>query len=162
MRRRFNLLPFSVTIPPQERDAELGEKLRPEWGGILQWTVFGCLEWQREGLNPPVAVRDATAAYLANEDSVGRWFEEHCVADPRAWTSSSSLFSDWKAWCAQAGEKEGSQRKFAQELEKRGFVSERKRTGRGFLGISLNRDFVTLVTDQPDMPVHTHACGRPI
>jgi putative DNA primase/helicase len=162
MRRRFNLVPFSTTIPPQERDAELSEKLRPEWGGILQWAVSGCLEWQREGLNAPAAVRDATAAYLANEDSVGRWFEEHCVADPRAWTSSSSLFSNWKAWCAQAGEKEGSQRKFSQDLETRGFVPQRNRTGRGFLGISLIRDSVTLVTDQPVIPVHTHARERPI
>jgi putative DNA primase/helicase len=162
MRRRFNLLPFSVTIPPQERDAELGEKLRPEWGGILQWAVFGCLEWQREGLNPPVAVPDATAAYLANEDSVGRWFEEHCVADPRHWTSSSALFSDWRAWCTQAGEREGSQRKFAQDLETRGFVPQRNRTGRGFRGISLNRDSVTLVTDPLVVPVHTHTRERPI
>lgn len=162
MRRRFNLVPFSVTIPPQERDAELGEKLRPEWGGILQWAVFGCLEWQRDGLNPPVAVRDATGAYLANEDSVGRWLEERCVADPRHWTSSSALFNDWRAWCTQTGEMEGSQRKFAQDLETRGFVPQRNRTGRGFLGISLNRDSVTLVTDQPVIPVHTHARERPI
>ena len=105
MRRRFNLLPFSVTIPPQERDAELGEELRSEWGGILQWAVSGCLEWQREGLNPPATVRDATAAYLANEDSVGRWLEERCVADRRHWTLSGILFDDWRAWCTQAGER---------------------------------------------------------
>src|ERR1019366_636472 len=33
MRRRFNLLPFTVTIPVAERDLELGQKLREEWGG---------------------------------------------------------------------------------------------------------------------------------
>ena len=162
MRRLFNLLPFSVTIPPRERDAELGEKLRSEWGGILQWAVSGCLEWQREGLNPPPSVREATAAYLANEDSLGRWLEERCVADPRHWTSSSTLFDDWRAWCTQAGEREGSQRKFAQDLETRGFIPERNRTGRGFLGIGLRTHSVTLVTDQPDIPVHGRARGRPI
>jgi putative DNA primase/helicase len=162
MRRRFHLLPFSVTIPPPERDAELGEKLRLEWGGILQWAVLGCLEWQREGLNPPVAVRNATAAYLANEDSLGRWVEERCATDPLQWTSSSDLFSDWRSWCTQAGEREGSRKKFAQGLETRGFVPQRNRTGRGFFGISLNRDSVTRVTDEPVTPVHTHARERPI
>ena len=42
MRRRFNLLPFTVTIPASERDAELGDKLRAEWPGILQWAIEGC------------------------------------------------------------------------------------------------------------------------
>ena len=50
MRRRFNLVPFMVTVPPSERDAELAEKLRKEWGGILQWMIEGCLAWQAEGL----------------------------------------------------------------------------------------------------------------
>jgi putative DNA primase/helicase len=161
MRRRFYLVPLVVTIPPEERDAELSEKLRSEWGGILQWAVSGCLDWQREGLNPPSSVRDATAAYLANEDSVGRWLDERCVFDPRHWASSSALFNDWRAWCTQGGEKEGSQRKFAQELETRGFVPNRTRTARGFHGIGLRSDSVTLVTDQPVIPVQ-RARERPI
>lgn len=162
MRRRFNLLPFSVEIPAQERDAELGEKLRSEWGGVLQWAVSGCLEWQREGLKPAVAVREATAAYLANEDSVGRWLEERCLADSRLWTSSSALFKDWTVWCKQAGERERSQREFAQDLEKRGFAPKPTRAARGFLGIGLRTHSVTLVTDQPNILVHTHARGRPV
>ena len=47
----------------------LQDKLKAEWGGILQWAVEGCLEWQRLGLAPPSAVRDATDEYLADEDS---------------------------------------------------------------------------------------------
>jgi putative DNA primase/helicase len=50
IRRRFHLIPFAVTIPPEERDAELAEKLKAERPGILQWLVEGCLEWQIEGL----------------------------------------------------------------------------------------------------------------
>jgi len=45
VRRRFNLLPFTLTIPAAERDAELAEKLSKEWSGILQWMVDGCLSW---------------------------------------------------------------------------------------------------------------------
>lgn len=73
IRRRFHLVPFTVTIPVAERDLQLGEKLRAEWPGILQWAIEGALAWQRGGLSPPAAVTAATAAYLAGENHVGRW-----------------------------------------------------------------------------------------
>jgi putative DNA primase/helicase len=67
IRRRFHLIPFAVTIPPKERVADLAEKLRDEWPGILAWLIEGCLEWQTEGLRPPNAVLEATEAYLSAE-----------------------------------------------------------------------------------------------
>ena len=137
MRRRFNLLPFTVTIPPEDRDRDLPEKLKAEWPGILHWMIQGCLEWQRIGLAPPQAVRDATAAYLEAEDAVGAWIEECCQCGPQAWASRSTLFAAWNRWATNAGEYVGSQHRFIQALETRGFVPERKRTGRGFAGIEL-------------------------
>lgn len=58
IRRRFHLVPFTVTIANPDKD--LIDKLRAEWPAILVWMIEGCLAWQREGLNPPAAVRDAT------------------------------------------------------------------------------------------------------
>lgn len=40
------LIPFTVTIPEDERDETLTEKLRAEWPGILQWMIDGCLMWR--------------------------------------------------------------------------------------------------------------------
>ena len=70
MRRRFNLVPFTVTIPAAERDDTLTEKLQAEWSGILSWAIKGCLDWQENGLAPPAAVTEATAAYLEAEDAI--------------------------------------------------------------------------------------------
>ena len=67
MRRRFHLIPFAVTIPKQDRDAQLTEKLKAEWSGILAWMIEGCLAWQRYGLNSPIAVREATEQYMESE-----------------------------------------------------------------------------------------------
>ena len=41
IRRRFNMLPFAVKIPPAERDKDLPEKLKAEWPGILAWAIEG-------------------------------------------------------------------------------------------------------------------------
>jgi putative DNA primase/helicase len=97
MRRRFNLLPFTVTIPAAERDLELGEKLREEWGGIFQWMIEGCPAWQSEGLQAPKAVSDATKNCLASEDVLARWIEERCEENGIYWTSATELFTDWRA-----------------------------------------------------------------
>jgi putative DNA primase/helicase len=73
IKRRFNLVPFGVTIEEHEKDATLTERLRAEWGGILKWAVVGCLEWQSIGLQPPKAVLEATDEYPKAEDSFGAW-----------------------------------------------------------------------------------------
>jgi putative DNA primase/helicase len=92
IRRRFHLIPFAVTIPPEERDGDLTEKLKDEWPGILAWLIEGCLEWQAESLLPPKAVVEATDAYLTAEDAMAAWLDEKCEHDPNAWTSSTYLF----------------------------------------------------------------------
>src|SRR5262249_60312371 len=67
MRRRFNLIPFTVTIPPEERDEQLPEKLKAELPGILAWMIRGCTDWLERGLAPPQLVTEATAASRASE-----------------------------------------------------------------------------------------------
>ena len=73
MRRRLHFIPFAVTIPKEERDLRLKEKLKAEWPGILTWMIEGCLDWQQNGLRPPASVRAATDAYLDGEDTLAAW-----------------------------------------------------------------------------------------
>lgn len=140
IRRRLNLVPFTVAIPEDERDPLLTEKLRAEFSGILQWAIQGCLDWQRAGLNAPGVVRSATDDYLGEEDAVGRWLQERCLVNPNAWASSASLFADWKLWSEKNSEKSGSQKHFSRQLQARGFRLERTKTARGFLGLALVTD----------------------
>jgi putative DNA primase/helicase len=135
IRRRFHLIPFTVTIPAEERDRELTEKLKAEWPGILAWLIEGCLEWQTEGLTPPQTVLSATAEYLEGEDAIAAWIEDRCERDPSAWESSTVLFSSWTSWAERAGEQPGTMRRFAQTLQSRGFHPEHRKYGRGFLGL---------------------------
>jgi putative DNA primase/helicase len=137
IRRRFNLLPFAVTIPPEERDPELGEKLKVEQPGVMAWAIKGCLAWQAEGLNPPKIVTEATEAYLAAEDAIAAWIEECCERDINAFHSQAELFVSWKAWAERSGEYVGSQRGLMQKLEARGCTLSRNMKSRGLLGLKL-------------------------
>jgi putative DNA primase/helicase len=137
IRRRFNLIPFTVHIPPEERDETLTEKLKAEWPGILSWMIEGCLSWQQRGLQSPSVVTAATAEYLESEDALMSWVEERCERDPRAWTSATNLFVSWKHWADVAGEPGGSTKRFSQKLEERGFEKVRNRDGRGFQGLRI-------------------------
>ncbi len=137
MRRRLNLIPFTVTIPAAERDHTLPERLKAEWPGILAWAIEGCLHWQRTGLRTPAAVIEATTDYLDAEDSLGLWIDECCerasAPDP---TESSKLFASWKQWAESAGETPGSHKRFSQALQSKGFIPRRMTGGKsGFDGI---------------------------
>ena len=82
IRRRMNLIPFTVTIGPEEKDVDLPDKLEAEWPGILQWMIEGCLDWQKQGLAAPQSVIDATNEYLANEDALATWLLDKCETKP--------------------------------------------------------------------------------
>jgi putative DNA primase/helicase len=127
-----------VTIPPEQRDPQLVEKLKAEWAGILAWMIEGCLAWQQGGLQPPASVQAATDDYLSAEDTIERWIADRCQRDPQAWTSSNVLFASWAAWTAATGEWTGTQKRFSQALKDRKFRPEHKSTGNGFVGLRIS------------------------
>lgn len=138
IRRRFHLIPFSVTIPNERRNPRLAEELRMEWPGILRWMVEGCLKWQSEGLTAPKSVIDATSAYLADEDAIAQWIEDRCTPRPSARSTRGELYKSWKEWADLNGEIPGSQKQFVQKMTARGFPEYRSSSARGFQGIEVN------------------------
>jgi putative DNA primase/helicase len=147
IRRRIHLIPFTVIIPPKERDLDLPDKLKPEWPAILRWAVDGCLDWQ-QGLNPPPAVRNATENYLADEDSFALWLDACIQIDINAWESGADLWASWKRWAEHAGEFVGKQKTFSQALVERSFVPHRQ-AGTGSRGYCGGRIIRPDYTDDP-------------
>jgi putative DNA primase/helicase len=140
IRRRFNLIPFTVTIPQKERDKDLSDKLRAEWPGILQWMIDGCVDWQERGLAPPEVVTAATTAYLDAQDTVAAWLDECCELDANTWERSQTLFASWKVWAERSGQFVGDIKTFRDRLDGRDGIEFRKQptTKRaGFQGVRL-------------------------
>jgi putative DNA primase/helicase len=137
MRRRLLLVPFTVQIPPSERDTEFARKLEPEWPAILRWIIDGCLEWRRVGLAVPQIIRDTTDEYLSDQDSLGEWLEGCTIREHDRFTLSTHLFGSWKLWCESRNLPVGTETAFVDVLKDRGYEKARKTHGRGFLGIRL-------------------------
>lgn len=137
MKRRLHLIPFTVTVPKSERDPLLMDKLRAEAPAILQWAIEGCLEWQRQGLNPPQAVLSATADYLVEQDSFGQWITDSCETHSAFSTPFMDLFKSYEEWSEKNGEWAQSRKVFTGLLEQRGF-SKSKAGSIVVRGIRLN------------------------
>jgi putative DNA primase/helicase len=127
--RRIRLIPFTVTIPENERDGNLGEKLIAELPGILNWAIAGCLDWQRYGLGVPAAIREATEEYREEQDILAKFIDERCVIDAQAWVVSGTLYAVYMAWCKSSGEEPVSNTAFGKRLTERGFVANRRSNG---------------------------------
>jgi putative DNA primase/helicase len=139
---RIRLVPFAVRIPDDEQDKHLKDKLMAESTGILAWAVRGCLEWQRDGLSEPEAVKQATAGYRAEMDVLGDFIEDRCVVAEIALVSAKNLYSTYHQWCDESGERSMTQKAMGLRLAERGFDSARmgKTRIRTWLGIGLADD----------------------
>lgn len=138
IRARFNLVPFTVTIPVTERDPGLSEKLWAEAPAILSWAIEGCHDWRHGRLAPPTKVTAATEEYFDSEDMTALWIAECCdVTDVRDETASSLLFECWSWWATKQGERPGTQKAFSRTMERHGFRKERRNEGVKFLRIML-------------------------
>jgi putative DNA primase/helicase len=127
MKRRLQLLPFTVSFQGEECDPNLGEALRAEAGGILRWIVEGALEYQRIGLAPPDVVLEATNEYFSAENLFHQWIEDCCECSPDFWAKPTPLFQSWKHYAENAGEAAGAQKDLVGKLESAGF--EKGKTG---------------------------------
>ncbi len=112
--RRVRLVPFTVTIPKNDRDPVLQGKLLNELPGVLAWIVEGARSYLDIGLQPPPTVADATTDYRSDENVVGRFVDECCIAG--GWVAAKDLYNAWKGWCTGNGEDPGTQTGFGRRL----------------------------------------------
>ena len=139
--RRVRLIPFAVTIPENERDNHLLDRLKAELPGILNWALDGCLDWQEDGLRVPREVEVATSEYREEMDPIASFIEEHCVLGPDNQNSAAILYKSYMGWCDEEGERPITKKAFGMRLSERGFEQIRINTTegqvRGWKGLSL-------------------------
>ena len=135
--RRLHLVPFTVSITPEQQDRELLTKLKTELPGILRWALSGCLEWQREGLKTPSVILDAVREYREESDTLGQFLADQCEIRPNSQVAARAFFQRYQQFCERTSERWMSAKDLPHEMQRRGFESTRKTAGMVYLGIEL-------------------------
>ena len=125
-----------------QRWFERGPEESPaERAAILAWAVRGCLEWQCDGLRPPLIVEAATQAYRAEMNPLSDFIADACLIDPQAWAPGDKLKAAYEAWALKNGETPVNARTYGKALRACGATSTTQRTNagvtRGWKGIGL-------------------------
>jgi putative DNA primase/helicase len=135
--RRIHKIPFNAYFPPGENDPNLTSTLKAELSGILNWAIEGCLEWQRDRLNPPQVVLNATNEYRQESDVVGRFLREETGTKPDTQVRSGLLYERFRVWCEKQGENPLTQKEFNQEMGTKGHRIEKRKDANYWVGITL-------------------------
>lgn len=78
MERRIRLIPFEVSIPEEEQDHNLIEKLKAELPGILNFILAGYNDYASNGMQTPERVLAASKDYLKDNDPVAIFITQCC------------------------------------------------------------------------------------
>ncbi|WP_461455786.1 phage/plasmid primase, P4 family [Parasphingorhabdus sp.] len=76
---RMQLTPWDQQIPKSEIDPRLKSKLQAEADGIFAWLMRGLVDWRKNGLIEPDAVKMATSKYRDDSDTLGKFLRQCCL-----------------------------------------------------------------------------------
>lgn len=130
--RRFLIIPFDVTIPPNEQDKSLHIKIvEQELSGVFNWVLNGLnrlLEQKR--FSDCEAAQKAVEQYKLESDSVQMFLSEYQYSvSLTAETALKEMFSEYRSYSIESGFKPCSLRTFADRLRNTGFQTVRKNYG---------------------------------
>ena len=139
--RRIGLIPFEVTIPKEEQDASLLDKLKGELPGILNWAIEGCRMWMEDGLQVPEVVEKYTQDYREEMDTIQRFLDD-CIRsdDENEKTKAQVLYDAYRQWCEDNGERARTQTQFGTQLSEKGYRKKRSANGYFYKSIHLLSD----------------------
>ncbi len=154
-RRRLQLIPF--VLKPAHPDPLLKEKLREEYPAILGWMIEGAMLWHKDGLMVPESVLEASAKYLAEEDTIGLWFDECCKLDRTAETARKDLYGSYSGWCREMGHGPATVYALTRWLKgNKGVEQNMQRGTRPYLGVRLKDPFA----EEGDLPAKAATSSR--
>jgi putative DNA primase/helicase len=138
--RRIRLIPFTVSIPLEQQDHNLRDKLKQEASGILNWALEGLVQWHAKGLEEPAVVKDATNDYRTDQDVLAHFIATRCIEGDDLESPARDLYQAYKKWAEETNEYVMNERGFSNALSERGFRKVRLCEGNMWKGIGLASD----------------------
>lgn len=130
--RRFLIIPFEVTIPPEERDVDLSKKIiENELSGVFNWILAGLeriLEQKKFSYSP--IVDEYIEAYKKESDSIALFIDdEGYKTHHQQHILLSNLYQSYRFYCNQSGFNYVNLKNFKVRLQNLKLKIERKEQG---------------------------------
>ena len=126
--RRFLIIPFDVTIPPEKQDKNLHNKIiEKELSGVFNWVLEGLnrLLYQK-GFSKCNAAEEAVADYKKQSDSVKMFVDENDYEiSPNQYTLIKDLYPIYRQYCIEDGFKPVSKVNFSKRLKNFNIIVDR-------------------------------------
>lgn len=133
---RIRRVPWTVVVPPEERDGDLPQKMRGEADAILAWLLAGLADYRAHGLSEPQSVTNATAEYAEAQDTVARFMEDRCDScDDNDGDGTKTLHIEYGRYCRANGvmkEHVLGEKDFGKRLDSLGHPTKKGTGGRRF------------------------------
>jgi putative DNA primase/helicase len=136
--RRFTLIPFNVTIPEEERDPALSQRIiENELAGVFNWVLSGLGRLlKNKGLTPSDTIDRTLKEFRQQSDTVYLFLdEENFAPDNMKEKSLADLFSRYNEYCKSCNYKACSRRTFSERIRMLGYSVVRRSHG-NMVGIS--------------------------
>jgi len=118
--RRIKMVPFEVSIPEEERDPDLKEKLLKEKSGILNWMLDGYRMWRDMGLAAPTAITEATEEYKDEQNPLGVFVRDCLIRAKGQRIAATELYNIYVLWCKENSRTEMTNNLFGRLLPEQG------------------------------------------
>ena len=137
MRRRIALIEFPYTIPENQKDKLLPDRLRAEWPGILGKLILAARDWSANGLQVPQSVLDRVSEYMDDNDDIQAWLDSECEEDPTAVSVTHELYRSYAGYIEASRSKPMAPQSFGRVLGRKGFAKQRTAKSRLTVGLRL-------------------------
>lgn len=130
--RRWVIIPFEVTIPKDEQDSELHNKIiDKELSGVFNWVLDGLHRLlKQKKFTKSIAVQKAVEQYRLESDSVQMFLTDfEYKTSSTEETKLKDLFTEYRNYCIDSGFRACSLKTLSDRLRNLGFVAERKSYG---------------------------------
>jgi putative DNA primase/helicase len=130
--RRFLIIPFDVTIPPEQQDKQLHHKIiDAELSGVFNWVLDGLKRvLAQKGFTHCEAAKKAVEQYKTQSDSVKMFIEENnFVKSPSDYEIIKELYQRYRSFCIEDGFMPVNKSNFIKRLSSIGFVVSRLNIG---------------------------------
>ena len=129
--RRFLIVPFVITIPVEERDSTLPNRIiESELAGVFNWALEGLRRLlDQQKFTVCKAVEEAVQKYREESDTVFLFLAEYDIVASNNYTALKEIYGSYQGYCYSNGFRPCSSSTFVKRLRALGYQTERKNYG---------------------------------